>query len=89
VRKAVLSADALPVLRRHDAGSMICPILFKIVLYWGGVCSPGPRTMVEYWIHTGKLSRVSAQGHEFILALFAAIQIWIFVLLLIYSPFAS
>src|SRR5690348_12140371 len=35
VAKAVLIANAMPVIRRYDRAPLIRPILFKTVFYWG------------------------------------------------------
>ena len=54
VGKAVLVADALPFMRRHDAGPMTRPILFKSVVYWAVVfLARILELVIEYWIHSG------------------------------------
>jgi hypothetical protein len=87
VGKAVLVADALPFFRRYDAGPLIRPILFKTIVYWAVVfVARLLEGLIEFWIHNG-----SPRGFgehvmaEFSWHRFAAIQIWIFVLFLIYT----
>jgi hypothetical protein len=87
VGKAVLVANALRAIRRFDRAPLIRPILFKTVFYWVAVfiarllehfieycfAEPDPlRTFVPHMIAT-------FDWHRFI-----AIQLWIFVLFLIY-----
>ena len=38
VGKAVLVANAIPLLRRFDTAPMIQPVLFKTTAYWAVVC---------------------------------------------------
>jgi hypothetical protein len=87
VGKAVLVADALPFLRRYDRGPMIRPILFKTVIYWSVVfVARVLEQLIEYGIHNGTLNGVFRHmAMEFMWQRFAAIQIWIFVLFLIYT----
>ena len=87
VGKAVLVANALPFLRRFDTAPLIRPILFKTIVYWAVVfVARFLEGLIEYWIGGGTLTRVP----EYVAAhypwhRFAAIQIWIFVLFLIYT----
>jgi hypothetical protein len=87
VGKAVLVADALPFLRRFDAGPMIRPILFKTVVYWAVVfVARLLEGVAEYWIDGGAFG--GTWNHlltQFSWHRFAAIQIWIFVLFLVYT----
>jgi hypothetical protein len=87
VGKAVLVADALPFLRRFDAGPMIRPILFKTVVYWAVVFAARLlEELAEYWIGGGELGGTwNYLVTHFSWHRFAAIQIWIFVLFLIYT----
>jgi hypothetical protein len=87
VAKAVLVANAMPVIRRYDRAPLIRPILFKTVFYWGAVVIV---RLLEHWI------RYRFGGHyvfggfvPHVIATFSwdrfiAIQLWIFVLFLIY-----
>ena len=87
VGKAVLVADALPFFRRYDAAPMIRPILFKTITYWAVVFAARfLEGLIEFWIHAGTLSGFGEHAvAEFSWHRFAAIQIWIFVLFLIYT----
>ncbi|MBV9250902.1 MAG: hypothetical protein JO227_16850 [Acetobacteraceae bacterium] len=87
VGKAVLVAKALPFLRRFDAAPMIWPVLFKTSVYWGVVFVVRVlEQVIEYWVRSGMVRGV---GHsiatEFSWDRFAAIQIWIFALFLLYT----
>jgi hypothetical protein len=88
VGKAVLVANAMPALRRYDRAPLLRPILFKTVFYWVAVAvarllehfieycfaEPHPlRTFVPHMISTFDWHR------------FVAVQLWIFVLFLIYE----
>ena len=87
VGKSVLLADALPLLRRFNTAPMIQTVLFKTSIYWAVVFLVRfLEKLVEYLIHGGTLSGIP----EYVMAhftwhRFAAIQIWIFVLFLIYT----
>jgi hypothetical protein len=91
VRKAVLVADALPFHRRFDTAPMIQPVLFKTVVYWAVVFVVlFLEKLVEYLVHGGTLRSVP----EYVTAhfswhRFAAVQIWIFVLFLLYTSIAE
>ena len=87
VAKAVLVANAMPTIRRYDRAPLIRPILFKTVFYWAAVFIV---RLLEHWIRYrfggdyvfgGFVPHVVANfsWHRFI-----AIQLWIFVLFLIY-----
>src|SRR6516225_3584107 len=87
VAKAVLVANAMPVIRRYDRAPLIRPILFKTVFYWGAVAIV---RLLEHWVRYrfggdyvfgGFVPHVVA---NFSWDRFIAIQLWIFVLFLIY-----
>jgi hypothetical protein len=87
VGKAVLVANALPFLRRFDTAPLIQPILFKTVVYWGVVLVVRfLEQLLEYWFGGGTVGGVPQYVMvHFTWHRFAAIQIWIFVLFLIYT----
>jgi hypothetical protein len=91
VGKAVLVADALPFHRRFDTAPMIQPVLFKTVVYWAVVFVVlFLEKLAEYLVHGGTLRKVP----EYVTAhfswhRFAAVQIWIFVLFLLYTSIAE
>lgn len=87
VAKALLVANAMPVIRHFDRAPLIRPILFKAGFYWVAVFIV---RLLEHWI------RYRFGGHyvfggfvphaiaTFSWDRFMAIQLWIFVLFLIY-----
>src|SRR5499427_1799723 len=87
IAKAVLVANAMPAIRRYDRAPLIRPILFKTVFYWAAVFIV---RLLEHWIRYrfggeyvfgGFVPHVIATfswGH------FSAVQLWIFVLFLMY-----
>lgn len=86
VGKAVLLANVIPLVRRFDTGPLIQPILFKTVFYTVVVllvrCL---EKIVEYGLGGGTLAGIPGYvGHHFSWHWHAAVQIWIFVLFLIY-----
>jgi hypothetical protein len=88
VAKALLVANALPAIRRYDRAPLIRPILFKAVFYWAAVFIV---RLLEHWIEY-LFSKQHVFGgffqHEaanFSWDRFIAIQLWIFVLFLIYE----
>ena len=87
VGKSVLVADALPLLRRFDTAPMIQTVLVKTSIYWGVVFLVRfLEKLVEYLIHGGTLSGIPEYvAGRFTWHRFAAIQIWIFVLFLVYT----
>jgi hypothetical protein len=87
VGKAVLVADAVPVIRRFDAAPMIKTVLFKTVFYWAAVfLARLLEGIIEYWIDTGSFGgAVGRIVTSFSWHRFVAIQIWIFVLFLVYT----
>ena len=91
VGKSVLVAGALPFLRRFDTAPIIQPVLFKTAIYWSVVFVVRfLEKLVEYLAAGGTIGGVP----EYIVAhfswhRFAAIQLWIFVLFLIYTSVAE
>ena len=87
VAKAVLVANALPAIRRYDRAPLIRPILFKTVFYWVAVFIV---RLLEHWIEYLRSGDYVFGGflkHEtatFSWGHFIAVQLWIFVLFLIY-----
>jgi hypothetical protein len=86
VGKAVLVANALPFLRRFDRAPLIQPILFKTFVYFVVVFVVRfLEKLVEYFFGGGMLAAIPHYlAEHFSWHRFAAIQIWIFVLFLIY-----
>ena len=91
VGKAVLVANAMPFLRRFDTAPMIQPVLFKTIVYWATVFLVRfLEKLVEYLFAGGTLSEIPEYvATHFTWHRFAAIQIWIFVLFLIYTSVAE
>ena len=91
VGKAVLLANALPFFRRFDKGPLIRPILFKTLVYWSVVFVLRlAEHLIEYWRareQAGGLREYRAE--HFPWTQFAAVQIWMLVLFLIYSTYAE
>ena len=87
VGKSVLVANAMPFLRRFDTAPMIKPVLFKTIVYWAVVFLVRfLEKLVEYLFAGGTLSGIPEYAAtHFTWHRFAAIQIWIFVLFLIYT----
>ena len=87
VGKAVLVANAIPLLRRFDTAPMIRPILFKTTFYWTVVFLVRfLEKLVEYLFAGGTFGGIPKYvTTHFTWHRFAAIQIWIFVLFLIYT----
>jgi hypothetical protein len=87
VGKSVLVANALPFLRRFDGAPLIRPILFKTFVYFVIVFLVRLlEKIIEYLVGGGTLAGIPEYIHEhFTWHRFAAIQIWIFVLFLIYT----
>jgi hypothetical protein len=86
VGKAVLVAKALPFFRRFDNAPLIQPILFKTVVYWVVVfLARFLEKLIEYLLDGGRIGRIPEYvTTHFTWHRFAAIQIWIFVLFLIF-----
>jgi hypothetical protein len=87
VGKSVLMADLFPFLRRYNSGLLIRPILFKTVVYTLVVLAVRfLERVVEYLIDGGTIAGFPEYfSTHFTWHRFAAIQIWIFVLFLIYT----
>jgi hypothetical protein len=87
VAKSVLIANALPYLRRYDTAPMIQPVLFKTIVYWAVVFLVRfLEKLIEYLFAGGTLGAIPEYvATHFSWHRFAAIQIWIFVLFLIYT----
>ena len=86
VGKAVLVAKALPFFRRFDNAPLIQPILFKTVVYWAVVfVARFLEKLIEYLLDGGRIGGIPEYvTTHFTWHRFAAIQIWIFVLFLIF-----
>jgi hypothetical protein len=87
VGKSVLLANAMPFLRGFDTAPRIQPILFKTIAYWAVVFMVRfLEKLVEYLFAGGTLGGIPEYvATHFTWHRFAAIQIWIFVLFLIYT----
>ena len=87
VGKAVLIANTMPFLRRYDRAPLIQPILFKTLVYWAIVFLA---RLLEAFVHFRLIEHSPVSGFlPHMVAIFswhrfAAIQIWILVLFLIY-----
>jgi hypothetical protein len=87
VGKAVLVANAMRTLRRYDRAPLIRPILFKTVFYWAIVFIA---RLLEHWIefwlgeHHPLGTFLPHMVATFDWHRFIAIQLWIFVLFLVY-----
>src|SRR6516162_3256308 len=86
VGKAVLVADTMPFLGRYDRAPLLEPILYKTLVYWVFVfIARLLETLVEFLMHGHSLGEFLPHlASTFSWHRFAAIQIWIFVLFLIY-----
>jgi hypothetical protein len=87
VGKAVLVANAMPLLRRYDRAPLIQPILFKTCFYWVIVFFA---RLLERFVHFSLLER-KPPGDFFPYLIstfswhrFSAISLWILVLFLLY-----
>ena len=87
VGKSVLVANAMRFLRRYDAAPKILPVLFKTFVYWAAVFVVRfLEKLGEYVFAGGTFSGIPKYvSTHFTWDRFAAIQIWIFVLFLVYS----
>jgi hypothetical protein len=87
VGKAVLVANAMRSIRHYDRAPLIRPILFKALFYWAAVFIA---RLLEHWIkywlveHHPLGTFVPHMIATFSWDRFIAIQLWIFVLFLIY-----
>jgi hypothetical protein len=88
VGKVVLIADAIPFLRRFDHRPLIYPILFKTIVYSLLVfIARSIEALIHYLVQGGVLGHggfIADLMGRFSWANFAAIQLWTFVLFLIY-----
>jgi hypothetical protein len=87
VGKSVLVANAMAVLHRYDRGPVIEPILFKTVFYWTIVfIARLLEHFIRFWLieHNPVSEFLPHMAATFSWHRFAAIQIWILVLFLIY-----
>ena len=87
VGKSVLVANAMAVLRHYDRGPVIEPILFKTVFYWAIVfIARLLEHFIRFWLieHHPVSEFLPHMVATFDWHRFAAIQIWILVLFLIY-----
>jgi hypothetical protein len=87
VGKAVLLANLSPALHRFDTAPLIRPILFKTIFYTVVVllvrCL---EKLLEYWWGGGTMAGIPDYvANHFSWHFHAAVQIWIFVLFLIYT----
>ena len=87
IGKAVLVARALPFFRRFDNAPVIQPIVFQAVVYWAVVfLARFLEKLVEYFLSGGRIDGIQEYvTTHFTWHRFAAIQIWILVLFLIYT----
>src|SRR5215469_9983134 len=87
VGKAVLVANAMPFLRRFGTAPMIQPVLFKTIVYWAVVFLVRfLEKLVEYFFAGGTFAGIPKYvTTHFTWHRFAAIQIWIFVLFLMFT----
>jgi hypothetical protein len=87
VGKAVLVANAMRSIRHYDRAPLIRPILFKAVFYWAIVfVARLLEHFIKFWLveHHPLGSFVPHMIATFSWDRFVAIQLWIFVLFLIY-----
>ncbi|HWA46362.1 MAG TPA: hypothetical protein VHA10_24300 [Hypericibacter adhaerens] len=91
VGKAVLVTNHMPFLRRYDNAPLIRPVLFKTFVYWAIVFLVRfLEHLVRYLTDGGTLAGLPDYvALHFSWQRFAAIQIWIFVLFLIYTLFSE
>jgi len=91
VGKSVLVANAMQFLRRFDRHPKVRPVLFKSIIYWAVVFLVRfLEKLGEYLFAGGTLSGLPEYvSTHFTWDRFAAIQIWIFVLFLVYTSFAE
>jgi len=86
VGKAVLVADTMPFLGRYDRAPLLEPILYKTLVYWAFVfVARLLEALVEFCVKGHPLREFLPHlASTFSWHRFAAIQIWIMVLFLIY-----
>ena len=87
VGKAVLVANALPFFRRFDTAPIVQPVLFKTLIYCAIVFLVRfLERLGKYWLAGGTISGIPGYvANHFSWNRFVAIQIWVFVLFLIYT----
>jgi uncharacterized membrane protein len=87
VGKVVPVVNATALIRRYDRAPLIQPILFKAVFYWVAVFIA---RLIEHWIkyvfsaHYQLGAFIPHEMAAFSWSRFIAIQLWIFVLFLVY-----
>jgi hypothetical protein len=91
VGKSVLVANAMQFLRHFDTAPKILPVLFKTTVYWAVVFLVRfAEKLVEYLLAGGALNAIPEYvATHFTWDRFAAIQIWVFVLFLVYTSIAE
>ena len=91
VGKGVLLANKLPFFRRFDTAPIIQPILFKTLIYCAVIFVIRVlEKVVKYFFTGGNLGGIQEYlSAHFSWNRFIAIQIWIFVLFLIYTAAAE
>ena len=87
VGKAVLVANHLPFFRRFDTAPIVQPILFKTIIYCLVVLVVRfIEKLVKYWLAGGTFDGIPDYvANHFSWNRFIAIQIWVFILFLIYT----
>ena len=87
VGKSVLVANALPFFRRFDTAPIVQPVLFKTIIYCAVVFVVRFfEKLGKYWFAGGTFSGIPEYVEtHFSWNRFVAIQIWIFILFLIYT----
>ena len=91
VGKAVLVAKLLPIMRRFDDAPLIQPIVFQSIVYWVVVfVARFLEKLIEYLVHGGRFGGVPEYvTTHFSWHRFAAVQIWIFALFLVFTTAAE
>jgi hypothetical protein len=91
VGKAVLLANALPFFGRFDTAPIVQPILFKTIIYCLVVLVVRfLERLVKYWLAGGTFDGIPYYvANHFSWNRFIAIQIWVFILFLIYTVAAE
>ena len=86
VGKAVLVANHLPFFRRFDTAPIVQPVLFKTLIYCAVVLVVRiVEKLVKYWLTGGTIGGIPDYvANHFSWNRFIAIQIWVFILFLIY-----
>lgn len=86
IAKVVLVADKLTIMRLYRGRPLYRPILYRTVLYTLCVLAVrGLEMLVRNAIHKGGLmSGLEAARAEFVWAHFTFVQVWVFVLFLVY-----